>query len=300
MMNPGGLSPQAEARKRQPSQEMPLPDLDDGSAVVRWRAAQHRSWGEEVALGEPAHDPSMIAGVPCLVAGPPDGLTVVYLHGGGFCLGSPGTAVPITARLARTFRVISVDYRLSPEHPCPGAIEDVVSVCSALAAEERFALAGDSAGANIAVTASLELVATGLVGPAALMLFSPHLDFRPMNAGNDSSELAAAYLGGRSSADPMVSPLARTDDELVSLPAVLVQTTDTEVMHDQALDLARRTPGPVALQVWRDLWHAWHYHRELPEAWDALDHAAQWLSSTMNELAPISEQAGGTVERDGW
>ncbi len=293
VMNPDGLSPEAEARKKRPSHDMPLPDLGDLVAVGRWRAEQHLAWGEEVASNEPAHASMTVAGVSCLVAGPENAPLVVYLHGGGFCLGSPGTVVPITARLAQTNRVISVDYRLSPEYRCPSAIDDVVSVCNAVAAHGSFAVAGDSAGANIAMSASIELAMTGQLRPAALVLFSPHLDCRPQLAGGPSSALTLAYLGDRSPADRLASPLARSDNELELLPPVLVQTTDTEAMHDQALDLARRAPGLVTIQVWRDLWHAWHYHRGLPEAADAVGRAAQWL-------APILQDARGSVESDGW
>ena len=298
VMNPNGLSAQAEARKARSSGDMPLPDLADPAAVVRWRAEQHRAWGEDVAPGEPPHRSAVIGGVSCLVAGPDDVPPVVYLHGGGFCLGSPGTAVPITARLAAIHRVVSVGYRLSPEHPCPAAIDDVVAVCASLATEGPFALAGDSAGANIALSASLKLAEKQQLGPAALALLCPHLDFRlpsDREAAADDATLALgrAYLGGRSTADPLASPLARADEELSFLPSVLIQTTDTERMHGQALDFAARTPQSTTLQVWRDLWHGWHYHRELPEAWDAVDGAAQWL-------APILRDGRGTVERDGW
>ncbi len=69
------------------------------------------------------------------MSGPADApVTVVYLHGGGYALGSAGVAAPITARLARSLRVVSVDYRLAPEHPYPAALDDAEDVFRAVRA----------------------------------------------------------------------------------------------------------------------------------------------------------------------
>ncbi len=113
--------------------ELPLPDFGDPAAVPGWRAALHAAWGEGTEGNEPAHRRELVAGVPVLVSGPDDApVTVVYLHGGGYTLGSAGVAVPITARLARRLRVVSVDYRLAPEHPYPAALKDAEAVFNAV------------------------------------------------------------------------------------------------------------------------------------------------------------------------
>lgn len=279
-MNPDGLSPEATARLAQQQAgrvgDLAVPDFGDLGAVATWRAAQHADWGTGATDGEAEHVAATIAGVDCLVAGPTGAPTVMYLHGGGFCLGSPGTALPITARLATRLRVVSVDYRLAPEHPFPSGLDDAISVFGELIAEAPVALAGDSAGGNLALGVAL----ANNVKPAAIALLCPHLDFREPPASTEMEVMSPAYLGAASTANPLASPLAAPVEQLAELPSVLIQTTTTEAMHPQAIALAARigsSGGDSTLQVWNGLWHAWHYHRDLPEAWGAVDCARDWL-----------------------
>ena len=135
-----------------------MPDLSDHAEVARWRAETNALWGEE---DDPqvTHRHEVIGGVECLVAGPPPDAsvpTVVYAHGGGYVLGSAAVAIPITARLARTAPLVSVDYRQPPEHAFPAALDDVLAVYRALAASgTSLALAGDSAGGTLALSAAI-------------------------------------------------------------------------------------------------------------------------------------------------
>lgn len=288
-MNPGGRSPEAEARLARLAADgdgdLPLPDLADRAVVGHWRRAQHEAWGEDGAPGEAAHDPGTVAGVPVLRAGPVDGPPLLYLHGGGFCLGSAGTVRPITARLAAAgLAVTSVSYRLAPEHPHPAGLDDAAAVHRALAADDRPPmLAGDSAGANLALGLALRLGADTVAGAPPTVLFSPVLDLRDHRAGGESAALAEmvdAHLGTADPADPEVSPLAASDGALASLGPLLLQTTDGERLHPQAVRFQERALAAgvdSTLQVWAGLWHAWHYHRELPEAHVAVDTAAAWL-----------------------
>jgi len=124
-----------------------MPDLSDHAAVARWRAETNALWGEDDDPQVP-HRREEIGGVPCLVAGPPPNSgapVVLYAHGGGYVLGSAAVAIPITARLGRTLRVVSADYRQPPEHPFPAALDDVLAVYQALTAEYGSAVpaAGD-------------------------------------------------------------------------------------------------------------------------------------------------------------
>ena len=269
-MNGGHLSPQAKARLAHPSSDHSVPDLSDLAAVRLWRAEQHASWGENVVEGEPVHEPAEIGGVSCLVAG--HGPTVVYAHGGGFCLGSPGTVIPITSRLATRTRVVSVGYRLAPEHPFPAAIDDVVSVVEAEAARisAPVTVAGDSAGGCLAVAAARW--APELVG--GLVLLSPVLDLR--GPPPSVAPLFAAYVAGKDRSAPEVSVLSASS--LADLPPTLLQATSTEALYPQAAEFAGRTSA-TTFQVWDGLWHGWHYHRDLPEARDAVDRAATWVSA---------------------
>jgi epsilon-lactone hydrolase len=279
VLGAGALSAEARARLARrdgPSApDLALPEWSDRAAVASWRAAQHAAWGEDIEPGEPEHRPIEVAGVPCLEAGPTDGPLVLYLHGGGHVLGSPGVAAPITARLADGLHVVSAGYRLAPEHPFPAALDDALAVYRALAARRPVAIAGDSAGGGIAVAAALVLAAGGDTPPAALALLSPFLDH---GAGRPSA-LSRAYLGDCPPDDPLASP-ARADP--AGLPPTLLQTGTGDALFAQAVAFARacRAAGvPLTLDVWDGLWHTWHYHRELPEAHQALAEVITFLEA---------------------
>ena len=224
--------------------------------------------------------------------------TVVYAHGGGYVLGSAAVAIPITARLAASgLRLVSVDYRQPPEHPFPAALDDVLAVYLALAAGGTpVALAGDSAGGALALSAAVAATARG-VRPAAIALFSPLLDHlharRPDDAGSgvahvddagaDSRDrqeqaLLRAYAGDADPADPRLSPLHA---EFSGLPPVRVQAAADEPLAAQAREFQRRAAVAgvdVTLELWDGLWHTWHYH-DLPEADLALAEAAAFLAA---------------------
>ena len=232
--------------------------------------------------------------------------TVVYAHGGGYVLGSAAVAIPITARLALNgLRVISVDYRQPPECPFPAAFDDVLAVYLALAADTPVALAGDSAGGALALSAAVAATARGL-RPAAIALFSPLLNHpqsrRRDNAGSGvghtddadvarrddagsgrssgpEQELLAAYVGHADPADPRLSPLRA---ELVGLPPVLVQAAADEPLAAHACEFQRRAAVAgvdVTLDLWEGMWHTWHYH-DLPEADQALAEAAAFVMAS--------------------
>jgi epsilon-lactone hydrolase len=288
----GALSPAALARLARPSgPALAPPRADDHTAVAAWRARVHDAWlAGDPPAAEAGHRTEAVGGVRCLRAGtpgpPPGQCLIVYLHGGGYALGSPEVAVPITARLATGFEVVSVDYRLAPEHPYPAALDDSMAVYRAVRAERPgayVAMVGDSAGANLALCVALACRDRDEHAPDALALLSPHLDHADVatgrrdrrGPGEDVDEaagvwLSQAYRAGRAADDPAVSPL-RAD--LTGLPPTLVQVGSTEPLLAQSIRfarLARRAGVAVTLGVWEGLWHAWHYHRDLPEADQAL------------------------------
>ncbi|MDE0318460.1 MAG: alpha/beta hydrolase [Acidimicrobiaceae bacterium] len=283
------LSPEAAAyrARRKPSVPIEMPDLFDHAAVARWRAATNALWGEDDDPQIP-HRREEIGGVPCLVAGPPPDSGppyVVYAHGGGYVLGSAAVAIPITARLADGgLRVVSVDYRQPPEHPFPAALDDVVAVYLALvAADIPVAIAGDSSGGALALSAAVTATARGS-RPAAVALFSPLLDHAAVPgsplADDEGRRFIDHYVGDANPADPRLSPLQA---DLSGLPGLLVQAGADEPLASQAVEMQARAAAvgtSVTLELWEHMWHTWHYH-DLPEADQALAESAAFVAAAV-------------------
>jgi epsilon-lactone hydrolase len=120
--------------------------------------------------------------------------TILYFHGGSFSLGSPETAMVLTAHLVRRtgVRAISLDYRLAPEHPFPAAIEDCLAAFRSLLDSgidaASIVFAGDSAGGGLTVTTCLAARDVGLPMPAAIAAFSPGLDHTRSGASMSTKE----------------------------------------------------------------------------------------------------------------
>ncbi|MEM9562678.1 MAG: alpha/beta hydrolase [Actinomycetota bacterium] len=294
----GVLSPSAVSRlRRPPGPPLRPPPLADPTAIAAWRAAVNAAWLDGDPSAEACgHREAVVGGVRVLRTWPDrDGPLVVYLHGGGYALGSPEVALPITERLARSVSVVSVGYRLAPEHPFPAGVEDATAVYRALsldAPDRPVVLAGDSAGANLALSVALAVrdgAESAVPPPAGLLLLSPHVDHapRPEPGGSPADRpsdvdaeagrwLTDAYRGSLAADDPRLSPVRA---ELAGLSPMLIQVGTADTSLDQAVRLARRARlagVDVDLDVWAGLWHTWHYHRDLPEADRALSEAAEF------------------------
>lgn len=215
----------------------------------------------------------------------PDAPVLLYIHGGGFFACSPATHRAVTASLAHTaqFRVFAPDYRLAPEHRFPAAVDDVRAVHDWLVrtGDAPTAVAGDSAGGNLALTLLLGLRDDGRPMPRAAICFSPVTDLAATGAslaGNDSRDcmfygkqlalLARFYLPeGMDPRDPAASPLYA---DLAGLPPLLLQVGEREVLRDDSTRLAACAEAAgvtVELEVWPVVPHAWPVMgRWLPEA----------------------------------
>ena len=192
-----------------------------------------------------------LAGVPVTWITPrggPEPRLLLYVHGGGFTVGSSHMLRDLLARLALASkaRVLSVDYRLAPEHPWPAGLDDLRAAWrSALAeyAPKQIVLAGDSAGANLVLALLLELRDRGEVLPAGCVLFSPWVDLGctatsfETNADVDILSRqpmlsdAAGYAGGGDPSRPSLSPLRA---ELAGLPPLYLQVGGAELLLDDA------------------------------------------------------------------
>ncbi len=230
--------------------------------------------------------------------------TILYFHGGSFVLGSPRTAMGLTASLVtRTgCSAISLDYRLAPEHPFPAAIEDCVAAYRELlesgVAPESVVFAGDSAGAGLTVTATLAARSAGLPLPAAILALSPGLDHTrsgttmTTKAGVDPLFTRAAmqrtgdmYLAGQDPRQELAAPAVLAD--LTGFPPILLQVGTNELLLDDSVRLAERARDAdvdVILDVTAGVPHVFQsFAGQLEEADQALDRAALFLAQHLRD-----------------
>lgn len=190
-------------------------------------------------------------------AGPPSGC-LVWIHGGGFVLGDLETADSTCRVLANEAGVVvvSVDYHLSPEHPYPAAVDDVVTALDWVAANaeelgidaDRVAVGGDSAGGNLTAVACQLARAAGHPRIAFQVLIYPAVDLvgdHPSRTENAEGYFLTTetmewfgrqYLGGRNAATPRVSPLLASD--FTRLPPALVLTAGFDPLRDEGIAYA--------------------------------------------------------------
>jgi acetyl esterase/lipase len=199
----------------------------------------------------------------------------LYLHGGGFVAGSPASHFDLAARLsaASRSRVLLPDYRLAPDHAYPAQLDDALAVYRALldsgVAPGRLAVAGDSAGGNLALALVLRARELGLALPAALVCYSPWTDLTHAGASIRANAeldqaipvkmlgpLAAMYCGGRDPRDPLISPLFAGHHRF---PPTQLHVAADEVLRDDTLRLVRQLTASgveVEHRIWADVPHA--------------------------------------------
>lgn len=298
---PAHLSEAARAHLADPPESVAGMDATDTEVVEKLRAELHPIWAEgNQELPQPWHArDAEIAGVPVVwFAGSEADFDsrniMIHLHGGAYHLGSPTTnaVIPVPIAQRTGLPVLSIDYRLAPEHRCPAAIDDVVAVLAALATERTFvAMFGESAGGGLAVAAAVALQDAGIQVPGRLGLLSPwvdltcsgdtyqtlaHVDPDFPNVA-DPPNWAAAYAG-TDTANPQASPLFA---DLAGLPPTLIQVGGREILLSDSCRLhAAMTAVGVActLDIWDGLWHVWQMYGHLPEAQQAFDELATFLT----------------------
>ena len=198
-----------------------------------------------------------------------DDAILVYVHGGSFIADRSPRLTAMIARVAKAARLktLMVDYRLAPEHPCPAAVDDVCAALNDVIAKgrpgHRIGIVAESAGAAIALAACARMRDAG-VTLGALCLLSPWTDLaltgrsaaaRSVTGDSPISMESMAicahfYLQGMSPLDPVASPVY---GDLRALPAMLIHTSRTDALHDDARLLAERvhdTGSDVILRLW--------------------------------------------------
>lgn len=205
------------------------------------------------------------------------GCAILYLHGGGYVIGSLDSHRHLAAEAGRAagVRTLAIGYRMAPEHKFPAAVEDALAAYRYLLdsgiAAQRICIAGDSAGGGLAVAAMLAIGGANLPQPACGWCISPWVDLACTgasmqdNAARDPTvqkagvlEFAAIYLAGADPCSPLASPV---HGDLHGLPPLLIQVGAVETLLDDSLRLARvagLADVAVDLQIWPDMIHVWH------------------------------------------
>ena len=232
----------------------------------------------------------------------------LFLHGGGFIIGSPSLYRHVTWRIAEATqaRVLAVDYRLAPEHPFPAALEDAVSAYQWLLASgadpRQIAVMGDSAGGGLVFSLMLRLRDEGTPLPGAAVALSPWTDLAltgpslrlnsaadPMLNAEDPPQFVEDYLAGADPRTPYVSPLYGNP---AGLPPTFIQVGSDEVLRDDAVRMADRMRAAgcqVELEIWPRMPHVWHVFVPLiPEARRAIERIGSFVRSRTGYVSAAS------------
>jgi acetyl esterase/lipase len=223
---------------------------------------------------------------------------VLYFHGGVYVIGDAFLAADLASEVGRRVRarVISVDYRLAPEHPYPAAVDDAFAAYEALLQSgvdaSNVVLAGESAGGGLAVATLINARDHGLPLPAAAFVMSPMTDLTlagttmetrreadPLFTRELLRERVNDYTAGQDAALPLMSPIFA---DLAGLPPLIIQAGTHEVLLDDAVRLAQEAATAdveVTLDITPGVPHVFQaYSAILDEAAGALDRAGRLLS----------------------
>jgi epsilon-lactone hydrolase len=224
---------------------------------------------------------------------------VLYFHGGVYVISDAFLSAGLASQVGRRTqaKVISVDYRLAPEHPYPAAVDDALAAYEALLdsgiAPSEIAFAGDSAGGGLAIATMVNARDHGVALPAAAFVMSPYVDLTlagttmetkhavdPLLSRELLQPRVADYTAGQDAALPLISPVFA---DLSGLPPVIIQAGSHEVLLDDAVRLAGRAAADdveVTLEITPGVPHVFQaYSPMLDEAAVALDGAGQLLST---------------------
>jgi epsilon-lactone hydrolase len=219
---------------------------------------------------------------------------VLWLHGGGFALGSSRSHKGIASQVASAAKIAAVvpDYRLAPEHRHPAALEDCIAVYNAVLKEGvlpgRLILAGDSAGGGLAVATALKLKEQGAAMPAGLLLLSPWVDLANRGWSHTSKAqrdpfLTSPGLAVRAKQYLGDGNLSILEADLRGLPPAFIQTGEAEILMSDSTALAERLGAagvPVTLEIWPEMFHVFQArYAMLGQARQAIQRLAQWSAA---------------------
>ena len=220
----------------------------------------------------------------------------LYLHGGGYVIGSPNSHRNLAYNIAKAMdgRCLVLDYRMAPEDPFPAAVDDAVAAWQWMLAQggnpARMAIMGDSAGGGLAIATQAALKQQGLQLPACSCCISPWTDLEgtgdsvkskadvdPMVTEEALHRWGGLYLDGADQRDPLASPLYA---DVSGLGPVLVQVGTAEILMDDSTrfaEMARAQGVDVTIELWDDMPHIWHiFAPMLSEGADAIAKLGAW------------------------
>ena len=270
---------------------------------------QLRSWFEAANAATPVAADCHIERVPCGPAGgdlihPFGGdetKLIIYYHGGGFVFGSSRSHRVIATNLARVAGcpVLAADYRLAPEYPAPVAHDDAFAVyqwaLNKAAAPVKIALAGDSAGGNLALATAVRARMAADRLPQAVVLMSPALDLASEGDSHRSVVDAplltpqlmglfnACYIGGGDLKSAAVTPFYA---DFTGLAPTLVHVGTREILRDDSVTVVERLKlaGVQAeLKIWDGMCHSWQlFAPMLDEGMASIDEAGAFIKARLS------------------
>jgi len=286
----------------------PVSTIDEMRAAMASLAGAFAEMPYPAEVKQEAVDAGGVAAYWFVPPSPAADRAILYLHGGGYVMGSVATHRSLIARLAQAtgIRCLALDYRLAPEHPFPAAIDDVRAAWRWLRGRgltpAQIAIAGDSAGGGLTLGSLVALRDAGEPLPAAAVVLSPLADLEltgssahsgiddPMVTVEVTRVMADAYLRGRGEAgarpvdirDPRVSPIHA---DYKGFPPLLIEVGTREILLDDALrvaERARKAGIEVEIEIGEGLTHVWQLHPHLPEAATSVERIAGFLRAHLD------------------
>jgi epsilon-lactone hydrolase len=276
--------------------------LDTAADVPTLRASFEEVMRQVPVAPDVRQKPIAVGGVGAIevtIEGTDSADVILYFHGGVYVIGSAAASVPLVSDLARrtATKVITVDYRLAPENPYPAALQDARAAYEGLLEQgvvpSRIALAGESAGAGLAMATLLALRDAGKPLPSSAFLMSPYADLTlsgesivekealdPLFTPDALRRRVTDYVADADASDPYISPV---HGDLAGLPPMLIQVGSHEILLSDAIRLAARAATAdvaVTLDVVPGVPHVFQaYAAMLDEGDAALDRAASFLTA---------------------
>jgi acetyl esterase/lipase len=233
---------------------------------------------------------------------------VLYLHGGGYVMGSIKSHKEFGSRISRVSnsRVLLLDYRRAPENPYPAALEDAVATYKWLIDSEginpkNIIIGGESAGGGLTLATLLKLRDTGITLPTAAIILSPWTDLLmtgesirtkakvdPLANASDLFFLSSLYVGKDDPKNPFISPLYA---DLNGIPPMLIQVGSAEILLNDATRIAEKAKAAgvdVILDIWEDMIHMFQMFAAWgPEGQEATEKIGEFIKKYLKKEVKI-------------